>query len=61
MEFATQVEIAADIIWIRLHANGEMMLRKLKIFAEDGKVTLLSGYRLAGKRWKDIRNEDRLE
>lgn len=30
MEFATQVEIAADIIWIRLHANGEMMLRKLR-------------------------------
>lgn len=30
MEFATQVEVAADIIWIRLHANGEMMLRKLR-------------------------------
>ena len=30
MEFVTQVEIAADIIWIRLHANGEMMLRKLR-------------------------------
>ncbi len=30
MEFTTQVEIAADIIWIRLHANGEMMLRKLR-------------------------------
>ena len=30
MEFATQVEIAADIIWIRLHASGEMMLRKLR-------------------------------
>ncbi|KHE93663.1 MAG: hypothetical protein SCABRO_00529, partial [Candidatus Scalindua brodae] len=29
MEFTTQVEVAADIIWIRLHANGEMMLRKL--------------------------------
>ena len=30
MEFTTQVEIAADIIWIRLHANGEMMLRRLR-------------------------------
>ena len=30
MEFATQVEVAADIIWIRLHANGEMMIRKLR-------------------------------
>ncbi|MBZ0109523.1 MAG: winged helix-turn-helix domain-containing protein [Candidatus Scalindua rubra] len=30
MEFTTQVEVAADIIWIRLHANGEMMLRKLR-------------------------------
>ncbi len=30
MEFATQVEVAADIIWIRLHANGEMMLGKLR-------------------------------
>ncbi len=30
MEFTSQVEIAADIIWIRLHANGEMMLRKLR-------------------------------
>ncbi|KHE92292.1 MAG: hypothetical protein SCABRO_01959, partial [Candidatus Scalindua brodae] len=29
MEFESQVEVAADIIWIRLHANGEMMLRKL--------------------------------
>jgi hypothetical protein len=30
MEFATQVEVAADIIWIRLHANGEMVIRKLR-------------------------------
>ncbi len=30
MEFETQVEVAADIIWIRLHANGEMMIRKLR-------------------------------
>ncbi|MCP4267200.1 MAG: hypothetical protein GY777_16795 [Candidatus Brocadiaceae bacterium] len=30
MEFEAQVEVAADIIWIRLHANGEMMLRKLR-------------------------------
>ncbi len=30
MEFATQVEVAADIIWIRLHAKGDMMLRKLR-------------------------------
>lgn len=30
MEFATQIEVAADIIWIRLHANGEMMIRRLR-------------------------------
>ena len=30
MEFVTQVEVAADIIWIRLHANGEMVIRKLR-------------------------------
>ncbi len=55
MEFVTQVEIAADIIWIRLHANGEMMLRKLRSLlrmdkslfyqgigwlARDGKISL---------------------
>ncbi len=30
MEFSTQVEVAADIIWIRLHAKGDMMLRRLR-------------------------------
>ena len=30
MEFATQVEVAADIIWIRLHAKGDMMLSRLR-------------------------------
>ena len=30
MEFASQIEVAADVIWIRLHANGEMMLRRLR-------------------------------
>jgi hypothetical protein len=55
MEFASQVEIAADIIWIRLHANGEMMLRKLRSLlrmekslfyqgigwlAKDGKISI---------------------
>ncbi len=30
MELGTQVEVAADFIWIRLHANGEMMVRKLR-------------------------------
>ncbi len=55
MEFATQVEIAADIIWISLHANGEMMLRKLRSLlrmekslfyqgigwlAKDGKISI---------------------
>jgi hypothetical protein len=55
MEFEAQVEVAADIIWIRLHANGEMMLRKLRsllrmeksIFyqgigwlAKDGKISV---------------------
>ena len=55
MEFETQVEIAADIIWIRLHVNGEMMLRKLRSLlrmekslfyqgigwlAKDGKISI---------------------
>jgi hypothetical protein len=30
MEFATEIEVAAGIIWIRLHANGEMMLSRLR-------------------------------
>ena len=30
MEFATQIEVAADIIWIRLHTNGDMILRRLR-------------------------------
>ncbi len=30
MEFAIQVEVAADIIWIRLHAKGDMMLSRLQ-------------------------------
>jgi hypothetical protein len=30
MKFTTQIEVAADIIWIRLHANGELMLRRLR-------------------------------
>ncbi len=30
MELNTRVEVAADFIWIRLHANGEMMLRRLR-------------------------------
>jgi hypothetical protein len=55
MEFTTQVEVAADIIWIRLHTNGEMMLRKLRSLlrmekslfyqgigwlAKDGKISI---------------------
>ncbi len=30
MELDSRVEVAADFIWIRLHANGEMMLRRLR-------------------------------
>ena len=55
MEFEAQVEVAADIIWIRLHANGEMMIRKLRSLlrmekplfyqgigwlAKDGKISI---------------------
>ena len=43
MEFATQVEVAADIIWIRLHANGEMMLRKLRALLRMGKSLFYQG------------------
>lgn len=62
MEFESQVEVAADIIWIRLHANGEMMLRKLRYLlrmdkslfnqgigwlAKDGKISVTK------TRWGD--------
>ncbi|MFV1976952.1 MAG: winged helix-turn-helix domain-containing protein [Candidatus Scalindua sp.] len=43
MEFATQVEIAADIIWIRLHANGEMMLRELRSLLRKEKSLFYQG------------------
>jgi len=43
MEFATQVEVAADIIWIRLHANGEMMLRKLRALLRMEKTLFYQG------------------
>tara|TARA_B100001964_G_scaffold159772_1_gene175435 strand:+ start:1459 stop:1665 length:207 start_codon:yes stop_codon:yes gene_type:complete len=55
MGLETQVEVAADFIWIRLHANGEMMLRRLRSLlrmekslfyqaigwlAKDGKISI---------------------
>jgi hypothetical protein len=55
MKFEAQVEVAADIIWIRLHANGAMMVRKLRSLlrmekslfyqgidwlAKDGKISI---------------------
>ncbi len=43
MEFETQVEVAADIIWIRLHANGEMMLRKLRSLLRMDKSLFYQG------------------
>jgi hypothetical protein len=43
MEFATQVEVAAGIIWIRLHANGEMMLRKLRALLRMEKSLFYQG------------------
>jgi hypothetical protein len=43
MEFAIQVEVAADIIWIRLHANGEMMLRKLRALLRMEKSLFYQG------------------
>jgi hypothetical protein len=43
MEFATQVEVAADIIWICLHANGEMMLRKLRALLRMEKSLFYQG------------------
>jgi len=43
MEFATQVEVAADIIWIRLHTNGEMMLRKLRALLRMEKSLFYQG------------------
>lgn len=43
MEFATKIEVAADIIWIRLHANGEMMLRRLRSLARVEKSLFYQG------------------
>ncbi|MFQ5686331.1 MAG: winged helix-turn-helix domain-containing protein [Candidatus Scalindua sp.] len=43
MEFATQIEVAADIIWIRLHANGDMILRRLRTLLRMEKVLFYQG------------------
>ena len=43
MEFETQVEVAADIIWIRFHANGEMMLHKLRSLLRMDKSLFYQG------------------
>ncbi|MBS1259089.1 MAG: hypothetical protein MAG551_02155 [Candidatus Scalindua arabica] len=43
MERATQIEVAADIIWIRLHANGEMMLRRLRSLLRMEKFLFYQG------------------
>ncbi len=52
MEFATQVEVAADIIWIRLHANGEMMLRKLRALLRMEKSLFYQGIGWLAKEGK---------
>ena len=52
MEFETQVEIAADIIWIRLHANGEMMLRKLRSLLRMEKSLFYQGIGWLAKEGK---------
>ncbi len=52
MEFATQVEVAADIIWIRLHANGEMMLRKLRSLLRMEKLLFYQGIGWLAKEGK---------
>ncbi len=60
MEFATEIEVAADIIWIRLHANGEMMLSRLKSLLRMEKSLFYQGIGLARKRGQDIHNEVRM-
>ncbi len=52
MEFETQVEIAADIIWIRLHVNGEMMLRKLRSLLRMEKSLFYQGIGWLAKEGK---------
>ncbi len=52
MDFATQVEVAADIIWIRLHANGEMMLRKLRSLLRMEKSLFYQGIGWLAKEGK---------
>jgi hypothetical protein len=52
MEFATQIEVAADIIWIRLHANGEMMLRRLRSLLRMEKSLFYQGIGWLAKEGK---------
>ena len=52
MEFATQIEVAADIIRIRLHANGEMMLRRLRSLLRMEKSLFYQGIGWLAKEGK---------
>jgi hypothetical protein len=52
MEFATEIEVAADIIWIRLHANGEMMLSRLRSLLRMEKSLFYQGIGWLAKEGK---------
>jgi hypothetical protein len=52
MEFPTQVEVAADIIWIRLHAKGNMMLRRLRFLLRMEKSLFNQGIGWLAKEGK---------
>ena len=52
MEFATEIEVAADIIWIRLHANGEMILSRLRSFLRMEKSLFCQGIGWLAKEGK---------
>jgi|TARA_B100000959_G_scaffold75716_1_gene80364 hypothetical protein len=52
MEFATEIEVAAGIIWIRLHANGEMMLSRLRSLLRMEKSLFYQGVGWLAKEGK---------
>jgi hypothetical protein len=43
MNIAAQTKVAADMIWIRLNVNGEMMLRKLRALVRIEKSLFYQG------------------
>ncbi|OHB99467.1 MAG: hypothetical protein A3G70_08035 [Planctomycetes bacterium RIFCSPLOWO2_12_FULL_39_13] len=43
MDMAKKINVAADIIWIRLNVNGEMVLRRLRTLVRMEKSVFYQG------------------